>query len=564
MVEISDRSFNSAFVASAGVRQGARALSEVSRAAGREAELTQTNLRTQANKLTGLAGRVGEAAIALNGIEEARGIVRSADLSDALQRATKRAVNRLLTVESQSNARANSAPLGLNGKTSIADIVGTLTNASSPGSAIVSALGKSLRGGNAKPTTPESIFATAATFNTQLGDIFGRALPTLVEAMGRADVEVKRRALEAKAGEVVIDPNDPAAVLPTVRVTDAGRASRSNEGFALRARTGDKGGTVVLDLTDSSGKDTRPAIAEVTGGAGSDVIFLSGTSNALVRAGDGNDFVMADGSGELYGGGGDDILIGNIVSGEDGDDVIFGNALAMGGAGNDRITMFSNGADDAEDSTGGLAFGGDGDDIIIGEVRINADGGDGNDAITLRAGGFAAGGLGNDTLTAFDDATVEGGAGDDDILLLAGGNVDGGDGKDDITATFYSTVAGGKGDDLVRMNSGGIYQFGKGDGMDRVLMGTPLTGQTADWTKTNRIEISGYVAADLNLFVSNSDITLRSLDPKVSDRLSVTRLQPGDNFEIVFTKDGMTQTLSITGATQNLGPLTRVTPPVTR
>ena len=207
---------------------------------------TQTNLRTQANKLTGLAGRVGEAAIALNGIEEARGIVRSADLSDALQRATKRAVNRLLTVESQSNARANSAPLGLNGKTSIADIVGTLTNASSPGSAIVSALGKSLRGGNAKPTTPESIFATAATFNTQLGDIFGRALPTLVEAMGRADVEVKRRALEAKAGEVVIDPNDPAAVLPTVRVTDAGRASRSNEGFALRARTGDKGGTVVL------------------------------------------------------------------------------------------------------------------------------------------------------------------------------------------------------------------------------------------------------------------------------------------------------------------------------
>jgi hypothetical protein len=562
MVEISDRSFNSAFVASAGLRQGARALSEVSQAAGREVELTQTNLRTQANKLNGLAGRVGQLAVALNGIEEARGIVRTADLSDALQRATKRAVNRLLTVESQSNARANSAPLGLNGKTSIADIVGTLTNANAPGSAIVSVLGKALRGGNAKPPTPESIFATAATFNNQRGDIFDRTLPTRVEAMGRADVEVKRRALEAQVGEVVIDPNDPAAVLPAVRVTDAGRASRSNEGFVLRARTGENGGTVVLDLTDDSGEDTRLAIAEVIGGDGSDVVFLSGANNAVVRAGGGNDFVMADGNAELYGGTGDDILIGNIVFGEDGDDVVFGNALAMGGAGNDRITMFSTGADDAEDETGGLAFGGDGDDIIIGEVLINADGGDGNDAITLRAGGFGTGGLGNDTLTAFDNATLEGGAGADDILLLAGGKVDGGDGNDDITATFYSTVAGGKGDDLVRMNSGGIYQFGKGDGVDRVLMGTPLTGQVADWTKTNRIEINGYAAADLDLFVSNTDITLTSLDPNVRDRLGVTRLQPGDNFEIVFTKDGMTQTLSITGTTQNLGPLTRVVPPI--
>ncbi|MGL4438857.1 MAG: calcium-binding protein [Bosea sp. (in: a-proteobacteria)] len=557
MVEISDRSPNSAFVTAAGVRQGARALSQVSQAAGREVELTQSNLRTQANNLNTLSSRVGQLALALNGLEEARGIIRTDELSDNLQRATKRSVNRLLQVESLANSRANSAPLGLSGGASIADVIGSLSdNDNSAGRAIIGALGNALRGGSARKPAPVSIFATAATANQKFGDIFGRQLPTNVQAQGRATVDVTRRALEAQIGNVIINPDDPEAVLPTARVVDAGIATRSNEGFVVKAQTGSNGGTVVLDLTDPGGEDGRLSIIDVTGGDGSDVIFLAGANNATVRAGAGNDFVVSDGNAEIYGGAGDDILIGNHVFGEDGDDVLFGNALAIGGTGDDRITMFATGAEDEENPTQGLAFGGDGNDIIIGEAAISADGGDGNDAISLRAGGFANGGAGNDTLTAFNDATLEGGAGDDDIMLLAGGRVDGGDGKDDITATFYSTVSGGKGNDLVRMNTGGVYQFAKGDGVDQVLMGSTLTGQVADWGKTNRIELSGFSRADVDIFVSSNDIQIISRDPAVRDRITLTRSTPGDTVEIVFTKDKKTQTLTVARTGETLGPIT--------
>jgi Ca2+-binding RTX toxin-like protein len=563
MVEISDRSPNSAFVTAAGVRQGARALSQVSQAAGREVELTQSNLRTQANNLNTLSNRVGQLAVALNGLEEARGIIRTGELSDALQRATKRSVNRLLQVESLANARAGSQPLGLSGGVSIADVVGSLSGSdSSAGSAIIGALGNALRGGSARKPAPVSIFATAASAGRKFGDIFERQLPTNVQAQGRASVEITRRALEAAVGNVVIDPDDPEAVLPTVRVADAGVATRANEGFIVKARTGDNGGTVVLDLNDPGGEDTRLSTIDVAGGEGSDVIFLSGANNSLVRAGAGNDYVVSDGNAELYGGLGDDVVIGNHVFGEDGDDILFGNALAIGGTGDDRITMFATGSEDEENPVEGLAFGGDGDDIIIGEARINADGGEGNDAISLRAGGFANGGAGNDKLTAFSDATLEGGAGDDDILLLAGGKVDGGDGKDDITATFYATVSGGKGDDLVRMNTGGIYQFAKGDGADNVLMGSTLTGQVSDWNKTNRIELSGFARGDVDIFISTNDIQIISRDPNVKDRINLTRSTPGDTVEIVFTKDNQTQTMTVSRTGETLGALTPVLAPI--
>lgn len=565
MVEISDRSPNSAFLTAAGIRIGARALSQVSQAAGREVELTQSNLRTQANNLNTLSSRVGQLAQALNGIEEARGVIRSAEVSDVLQRATKRSVNRLLQVESLANALAQSKPFGSSGTASIADVIGGLSSFdNSAGRAIISALGNALRGGTAAKQTPTSIFATAATANQKFGDIFGRDLPTNIKAQGRATVDVTRRALDAAIGNVVINPNDPNAVLATVKVTDVGAATRANEGFVVKAVTGNTGGTVVIDLTDPSGKDKRLSTVDVAGGNGSDVIFISGATNAVVRAGGGNDFVMADGNAELYGGDGDDILIGNMVFGEDGDDILFGNALAVGGAGNDRITMFSTGNDDDDDETSwGQAYGGDGDDIIIGEARIRAYGGDGNDVISLRAGGYANGGAGNDKITAFADATIDGGGGDDDILLLASGTVDGGAGNDDITATFYSTVRGGQGNDTVRMSSGGIYQFSKGDGTDNVLMGSPLTGKVSDWGKTNRVELTGFDRADVDILISSNDIRIISRDAAVRDRINLTRSLPGDTVDIVFTKDGKTQTLNISRTGETLGPLTTVITPTT-
>ncbi len=309
---------------------------------------------------------------------------------------------------------------------------------------------------------------------------------------------------------------------------------------------------IALDLSDPNGGDTRLATVDIDGGDGSDVIFLSGANDARIRAGAGNDYVTADGNTQIFGGTGDDMLTGNIVFGEEGSDVLFGSTLAIGGVGNDRITMFSL---DPENTADGLAFGGDGDDIIIGESRISADGGEGNDAISLRAGGFASGGNGNDTLTAFDEATLEGGAGDDDIMLLAGGKVDAGEGNDQITATFYANVSGGKGDDVVRMNTGGVYQFAKGDGADRVLMGAATTGKVEDWAKTNRIELNGFARGDVDVFVSESDVAIFSRDPASPDRLNVTRLIPGDAIDLVFIKDGKTQTLSIRGNTESLGEL---------
>ncbi len=553
MVEISDRTAGSAFIAAAGVKRGARALSQLSAAAGREVELTQTSLRPQASNLGQLGARVADFAGAITSVEEARGIIRSEETTTALKKASQRAVNRILQVESLSNGRTGSATLGANGKASIADMVNSLTSGDSgAGAAIAKVLAKSLSSATGKQPTPLSIIATAATASKKIADIFDRTLPTQVIAQGKAQVEVSRRALEAQAWEIPIVADDPTAVLPAVRVVDAGRPTRSNEGFVVKASTGDKGGTLVLDVSDPNGEDGRLAMADVTGGNGSDVIFLTGANNATIKAGAGNDYVMADGKAVINGGEGDDILIGDVVFGDEGDDHLFGNTLAVGGAGNDRIVMFSLGEDEAPQ---GLAFGGEGDDIIIGEVSISADGGEGNDAITLRAGGFAGGGVGNDTLTSFTDATMEGGEGDDDMLMLGAGSMDGGAGNDIVTATNYATVAGGKGDDTIRMNAGGVYRFAKGDGNDQVLMGSVLSGKVEDWTKTNRIELTDFARSDVDIYLSANEILIVSRDPAVPDRITMTRPAANDPFEVVFTKDGKTQTANFTGNNEVLGPL---------
>ncbi len=557
MVEISNRALGAGFIAAAGVRRGARTLSELSAAAGREVELTQANLRPQATDFNRVGQRVGQFSVAINGVEEARGIVRSAEVSEALQRANRIAVNRILQAESLANAQASSSVIGTGGTASIAQAVAASVKLEGPGAALANALASMLsgpRGAGARKPAPLSIIANAASRLAGQGDIFERTLPTRVQAQGQASVEVARRSLEAREVSLVIDPATPGDTFPIARAADAGRPTSSNEGFVVKARTGDRGGTLVLDLSDPNGEDGRLATVDVTGGEGSDVIMVSGANDAEIRAGGGNDYVLAEGNAVLHGGAGDDILIGNIVYGEDGDDVLFGNALAVGGDGNDRITLFSL----DEEAQGGLAFGGDGDDIIIGESVANADGGQGNDAISLRRGGFAAGGTGNDTLTAFDIATLEGGEGNDDLLLFGGGEADGGAGDDDITAAFFSTVRGGTGNDIVRMNTGGIYRFSKGDGVDRVLMGSPLLGRVEDWGKVNRLEITDYAFADVEVLVSTNEIAIVPRDPTSRDRLVVTRAQPGDPFELTFTKDARTQTVTVEKNALSPGPIVPV------
>ncbi len=231
MVEISDRSFGYGFVSAAGVRQGARALADVGAAAGQRIDLTQANLRSQAANMQQLGNRVGQLAQAINGVEEARGVIRSQELSDSLQLATRRAVNRMLQAESLTNARRNGAQVGNNPDANIATaIANALRNDDVAGAAIARILSVSAGGGaNAPKVTPLTILANAASSARKLGDIFDRQLPTKVEAFGRASVEVSRRALQAQADRVVLNADDPDAFIPTARVVDAGNPSPSNE-----------------------------------------------------------------------------------------------------------------------------------------------------------------------------------------------------------------------------------------------------------------------------------------------------------------------------------------------
>jgi Ca2+-binding RTX toxin-like protein len=596
---ISDRFSSYGFISASGVRQGARALSNLSSAAGRDVDLTQASLRSQAVDFNRVSVRVSNLATAQNGIEEARGLRTSADTTDAVRRATQRAVNRMLQAESLANAESAS-PVGAGGTASIADAINSAIGDSGAGGAIASVLAGSARSSTQR-RTPFDIIASAATTqsNKQLGDIFGRQLPTKVQAGGTAQLQVQRRALDAQVVTLQIDPTIRDAEIASARIRDGGRPSAGNEGFIVRGRTGDGGGTLVIDMNDPNGEDGRLASADITGGAGSDLIMLAGANDSEIRAGAGNDFVLAEGNSIIYGGDGDDILIGNNLFGDSGDDTLFGNTLAVGGSGDDVITMFAL----TEDGPQGLAFAGDGDDTVIGESRISADLGDGNDVVSLRAGGFASGGSGDDTLTALDDATMEGGEGDDDILLYGAGSaeggagrdvieaygradidggagndvlslrdggtitgglgndtiqaagastVSGGDGNDEITllgsgeadagegndtmrGAFYSTMTGGKGDDLVRFDSGGIYRFAKGDGADRVEMGMTSGGMADDVGKRNRVEMSGYDYADVSVVIQDDQVFIVPLDPTNKDSVVITRINPNPNGSGEFT-----------------------------
>lgn len=113
-----------------------------------------------------------------------------------------------------------------------------------------------------------------------------------------------------------------------------------------------------------------------------------------------------------------------------------------GGAGNDALTVVDDGI--------GLATG----SVLSG--------GEGEDAINAKTGGFTlAGGLGNDTIIGSDgEDTIDGGDGDDTVTAGPGNDrVDGGPGAD--------TVEGGAGDDVLLGGAGDDKLMGE-DGSDRV------------------------------------------------------------------------------------------------
>lgn len=229
-------------------------------------------------------------------------------------------------------------------------------------------------------------------------------------------------------------------------------------------------------------------MAEITGTAGADILIgtvdddiidaLAGDDESYAGPGNiSNDIVSGgDGDDRLGAGAGDDIVLGDNhdgvtdlgAVGDDGSNELFGgdgnDLLITGGYSNDGTDAslagaINNAYDGMITGTGNsIAWGGSGNDIVYGAGGDDTlGGGDGNDEIN--------GGAGNDVIYGGADSGVDilrGGAGND-LIFNGGGNdiVNGGDGND--------TMWGGAGDDMITTGAGAdVVGFISGNGNDTV------------------------------------------------------------------------------------------------
>ncbi|WP_118137976.1 calcium-binding protein [Oceanicella sp. SM1341] len=330
-------------------------------------------------------------------------------------------------------------------------------------------------------------------------------------------------------------------VLHTQGVDDDDIFYGGRDGNVIRAG---EGNDTVYGNTDWDRYSTYYYHETIHGEAGSDTIFgLYG--NDFIFGGEGDDrlfnadgydegYVLYEGGARLYGGAGNDLLVGedSTLYGGEGEDVLMGSGtlhggagddelqlsdehwlvLAYGGDGNDRIlsaggsagTAFGGAGDDVmivtghedpdADSGSSTLYGGDGADIIRSEdsmlmrggadddviadvsgfdgVRLLGDGG--NDTLRMGSGaGFAYGGLGDDRI--FGGAgkgRLFGDEGDDAIQGGAGDEqIYGGDGADHLVdRQGIARLYGGAGDDILQAGHAGGSLFG-GIGHDRLMSG---------------------------------------------------------------------------------------------
>ncbi len=177
-----------------------------------------------------------------------------------------------------------------------------------------------------------------------------------------------------------------------------------------------------------------------TVGAGRDLLESIEAVNGSAH----NDSLSGNAGGNwLEGGAGDDRLDG-----------LGGNDYLLGGAGNDKL-VGGDGDDDLSDTDSGAdsLYGGAGNDRFTilhaaSNLKVVADGGDGNDYFTLDAPGgmtFAYGGAGDDSFMLRAEATVSGGAGSDSF------------GFSDLYAgpgpTIFTDFEGGAGGDVLHMQA---------------------------------------------------------------------------------------------------------------
>lgn len=195
--------------------------------------------------------------------------------------------------------------------------------------------------------------------------------------------------------------------------------------------------------------------------------ILGGGDSEPEETAEDNGFEQVE-EGVYEGGDGDDrLLISDLDEG--------GVERVSGGAGNDLIDLFPEGADPHSDAAfegqpGDNVFGGDGDDTIRGNFWETVDAGAGDDLLVLAQvsadGVLVYGGEGDDTIDALnmENETIYGGAGEDAITITG----------PSYGGTGYVAVAyGGDGDDNLtvvsdtKFNDKGLVQ----DGHPPVLAG---------------------------------------------------------------------------------------------
>lgn len=231
--------------------------------------------------------------------------------------------------------------------------------------------------------------------------------------------------------------------------------------------------------------------AGVGTGAGSDTISISASYTAA-QSGEGDDVISIKTSGAYFYQDGHLQSSVSLIDAGAGDDLVSINShgrveRVQGGDGNDKVIINSSMKKGTELFTGiSNIYGGNGDDDIqlTSVSDATGQGDEGNDVISVKAGGMgiAGGGTGNDTIIVDADlAGADGGDGDDLITVHAGRGilgVSGGNGNDVLDISGGSSlISGGTGDDQLILNAHGekvTVQFNEGDGQDLIETNKPV------------------------------------------------------------------------------------------
>ena len=550
MVEISKTPGSYAYLAPPGLNPNQKALNDAADIAGRDRPAPPVAFGIQARELEQFGGNLANLIQPLGESERNRGFSDVDALSLSQVAAYQAAAARLRQSAAQANGKAAGAPALGGGGNTIANLVASSVITSG---SIFSALYSRTQSRNT--TAIASLLRIQAGYNsTPNADPFSRKLVTTYGASGAANLEVRRVALTASTQSVALDPGSANTdTFDALTLVADGGPTSSSEGFSITAKGGAQNDTFVFDTRDPAEDDSRLSRITVDLGAGSDVVRISGANYSVVNAGDGNDFVVAEGESIISGGTGDDVLVGNTVSGDEGNDLIYTTSFASGGTGDDTIILF--GLGDPETQEPGVTFAGEGNDTILADIAAAVEGGEGNDTITLRNGGTASGGGGDDLITLQVDGEADGGDGNDDILLLAGGTVIGGAGDDKLTASGFGDVTGGKGNDVISLYGGGIARFAKGDGADRLLVAEPAPVEGAiSLPQPSKVVFDELLYEDVTATASVGFVSV-SING-TTDKIDVNVIDQTQPLELTFGKGLQQQTVTFFKGVLTVGPVT--------